>query len=217
MKFASDDLKVRLKALGVLPVVTVSGAEDGVALAKALLAGGLPAIEVTLRVEGAMEALKAIAENVPGMLVGAGTVRSAAQAERSMIAGASFLVSPGLVSEVAGFARRGRIAYLPGVATPTEMELARAEGIGFLKLFPAEVVGGRGMLAAVNAAMPDVHFVPTGGVTLETMESYLALPNVVAVGGSWIASGKDVAAKDWARVTANAKAAMALAKAQVSG
>ncbi|MGL4239744.1 MAG: bifunctional 4-hydroxy-2-oxoglutarate aldolase/2-dehydro-3-deoxy-phosphogluconate aldolase [Beijerinckiaceae bacterium] len=214
MKFASETLLVKLKALGVLPVVTVSGAEDGVALAKALMAGGLPAIEVTLRVDGAMEAVQAIADAVPDMLLGAGTVRSAKQANDCAIAGASFLVSPGLVTEVAGFARRSRIAYLPGVATPTEMEMARAEGISFLKLFPAEVVGGRGMLSAVNAAMPDFQFVPTGGVTLETMDAYLALKNVVAVGGSWIASNKDIAAKNWAGITANAKAAVARAKAR---
>jgi 2-dehydro-3-deoxyphosphogluconate aldolase / (4S)-4-hydroxy-2-oxoglutarate aldolase len=211
MKFASEDLKAKLRAIGVLPVVTVSGAEDGVALAKALIAGGLPAIEVTLRVDGAMEAIRAIARECPGMLVGAGTVRSGRQAEESIVVGASFLVSPGLVPEVAGFARRGRVAYMPGVATPTEMEMARAESISFLKLFPAEVVGGRGMLSAVGAAMPDFDFVPTGGVTLETMESYLALKNVVAVGGSWIAPAKDIAAKNWAGIAANAKAAAAKA------
>jgi 2-dehydro-3-deoxyphosphogluconate aldolase/(4S)-4-hydroxy-2-oxoglutarate aldolase len=214
MKFASESLLGKLKALGVLPVVTVSGADDGVALAKALMAGGLPAIEVTLRVDGAMEALRAIADKCPDMLLGAGTVRSGKQAEECMVAGASFLVSPGLVAEVAGFARRGRVAYLPGVATPTEMEMARAEGISFLKLFPAEVVGGRGMLAAVNAAMPDFRFVPTGGVTLESMDAYLALRNVVAVGGSWIASNKDIAARNWPAITANAKAAVAQARAR---
>jgi 2-dehydro-3-deoxyphosphogluconate aldolase / (4S)-4-hydroxy-2-oxoglutarate aldolase len=214
MKFKSDELRSRLQGLGVLPVVTVAGAEDGVALAEALLAGGLPAIEVTLRVDGAMDAIRAIADKCPDMLVGAGTVRSGRQAEEAMIAGASFLVSPGLVTEVAGFARRGRVAYLPGVATPTEMEMARAEGVSFLKLFPAEVVGGRGMLSAVHAAMPDFQFVPTGGVTLETMGSYLALGNVVAVGGSWIASGKDVAARNWTTITANARAAMEKAGAR---
>jgi 2-dehydro-3-deoxyphosphogluconate aldolase / (4S)-4-hydroxy-2-oxoglutarate aldolase len=214
MKFASEGLRDKLRTLGVLPVVTVSGADDGVALARALMAGGLPAVEVTLRVDGAMEALRAIAAEVPDILLGAGTVRSGKQAEDCMVAGASFLVSPGLVSEVAGFARRGRVAYLPGVATPTEMELARAEAISFLKLFPAEVVGGRGMLSAVNAAMPDFQFVPTGGVTLDTMDAYLALKNVVAVGGSWIASNKDIAAKNWAGITANAKAAVARAKAR---
>jgi 2-dehydro-3-deoxyphosphogluconate aldolase/(4S)-4-hydroxy-2-oxoglutarate aldolase len=216
MKFASESLQAKLKALGVLPVVTVSGAEDGVALARALIAGGLPAIEVTLRVDGAMEALRAIAEACPEMLVGAGTVRSGKQAEQCLVAGASFLVSPGLVAEVAGFARRGRVAYLPGVATPTEMEMARAEGISFLKLFPAEVAGGRGMLSAVNAAMPDFKFVPTGGVTLDTMDAYLALGNVVAVGGSWIASNKDIAAKNWAGITANARAAVARAASRRS-
>jgi 2-dehydro-3-deoxyphosphogluconate aldolase / (4S)-4-hydroxy-2-oxoglutarate aldolase len=212
MKFKSDELRSQLATLRILPVVTVSGAEDGVAVAKALIAGGIPAIEVTLRVDGAMEALRAISRAFPAMLVGAGTVRSAGQAEEAMIAGASFLVSPGLVPEVAGFARRGRVAYLPGVATPTEMEMARAESISFLKLFPAEVAGGRGMLAAVGAAMPDFQFVPTGGVRLDSMEAYLALDNVVAVGGSWIASAKDIAAKNWAAITANASAAAQKAK-----
>ncbi len=213
MKFKSDVLRADLQKIGVLPVVTVSGAEDGVALAKALIAGGLPAIEVTLRVEGAMDAIRAIARACPDMLIGAGTVRSASQAEESMIAGASFLVSPGLVSEVAGFARRGRVAYLPGVATPTEMEMARTEGVSFLKLFPAEVAGGRGMLSAVNAAMPDFSFVPTGGVTLDSMSAYLALPNVVAVGGSWIATPKDIAARNWDGILANAQAAVQKAAA----
>jgi 2-dehydro-3-deoxyphosphogluconate aldolase / (4S)-4-hydroxy-2-oxoglutarate aldolase len=212
MKFKSDELRSQLATLRILPVVTVSGAEDGVAVAKALIAGGIPAIEVTLRVDGAMEALRAISRAFPAMLVGAGTVRSAGQAEEAMIAGASFLVSPGLVPEVAGFARRGRVAYLPGVATPTEMEMARAESISFLKLFPAEVAGGRGMLAAVGAAMPDFQFVPTGGVRLDSMEAYLALDNVVAVGGSWIASAKDIAAKNWGAITANASAAAQKAK-----
>lgn len=216
MKVASENLMGRLRALGVLPVVTVSGAAAGVALAKALIAGGMPAIEVTLRVDGALEAIRAIADACPDMLIGAGTVRSAAQAKQSMIAGASFLVSPGLVGEVAGFARRGRIAYLPGTATPTEMEMARAEGLSFLKLFPAEVVGGRGMLAAVGAAMPDFQFVPTGGVTLESMDAYLALKNVVAVGGSWIAPNKNIAAGNWSAITANAKAAVEKAAARKS-
>jgi 2-dehydro-3-deoxyphosphogluconate aldolase / (4S)-4-hydroxy-2-oxoglutarate aldolase len=214
MKFASEDLKARLLAIGVLPVVTVSGAEAGRALAKALLDAGLPAVEVTLRVDGALDAMRAIADVAPAMLIGAGTVRSARQAEGAIVAGASFVVSPGLVAEVAGFARRSRIAYLPGVATPTEMELARAESIDFLKLFPAEVVGGRGMLSAVHAAMPDFSFVPTGGVTQETMADYLAIPNVIAVGGSWIASAKDVREGAWASVSAKAAAALATAKAR---
>jgi 2-dehydro-3-deoxyphosphogluconate aldolase / (4S)-4-hydroxy-2-oxoglutarate aldolase len=213
MKYASDDLKAKLKAIRVLPVVTVSGAEDGVALAKALMAGGLPAIEVTLRVDGAMEAMRAIADACPDMLVGAGTVRSGEQAQASIVAGASFLVSPGLVPEVAGFARRGRVAYVPGVATPTEMEMARTEGISFLKLFPAEVAGGRGMLTAVHAAMPDFSFVPTGGVTLESMEAYLKVPNVVAVGGSWLAPAQAIKDGNWALVTENAKAAVARVRA----
>jgi 2-dehydro-3-deoxyphosphogluconate aldolase / (4S)-4-hydroxy-2-oxoglutarate aldolase len=208
MKLNSAELLARVRSLGVLPVVTVSGAESGVALADALIAGGLPAIELTLRVEGAMDAIRAVAAARPGMLVGAGTVRSVAQAEESIAAGASFLVSPGLVPEIATFAQSHAIAYLPGVGTPTEMEMARALGISFLKLFPAEVVGGRGMLAAVAQAMPDFQFVPTGGVTLDSMPAYLALPNVVAVGGSWIANSKDITAKNWDAISANARAAV---------
>jgi 2-dehydro-3-deoxyphosphogluconate aldolase / (4S)-4-hydroxy-2-oxoglutarate aldolase len=205
------DMKPQLKSLGVLPVVTVAGAENGLYLADALLAGGLPVIEITLRVDGAMAALAAVARDRPAMMVGAGTVRSAEQARASVDAGATFLVSPGLVPEVAEFAVKSGIPYLPGVATPTEMEMARKEGLSLLKLFPAETVGGRGMLSAVNQAMPDFAFVPTGGITLETMDAYLKLPNVVAVGGSWIAPNAAIAAGQWDTITANAQAAKAKA------
>ncbi len=213
MKFTADELKAHLMPMGVMPVVTVSGERDGLALADALTAGGLPAIELTLRVDGAMDALRAVARDRPQMLVGAGTVRSAAQAAESVAAGASFLVSPGFVPEVAAYAVKENICYLPGTATPTEMETARAAGLSFLKLFPAEVVGGRGMLGAVAQAMPDFSFVPTGGITLDSMGAYLALPNVVAVGGSWIAGSKDVAAKNWDAIIANAQAAVKRAAA----
>jgi 2-dehydro-3-deoxyphosphogluconate aldolase / (4S)-4-hydroxy-2-oxoglutarate aldolase len=205
------DMKPKLRSLGVLPVVTVSGADNGLRLADALIAGDLPIIEITLRVEGAMDALAAVARNRPNILVGAGTVRSADQARASVDAGATFLVSPGLVPEVAQFAIKNGIPYLPGVATPTEMEMARKEGLSFLKLFPAETVGGRGMLNAVNQAMPDFSFVPTGGVTLDTLESYLGIPNVVAVGGSWIAPNAVISAGDWTVIAENARAARAKA------
>jgi 2-dehydro-3-deoxyphosphogluconate aldolase / (4S)-4-hydroxy-2-oxoglutarate aldolase len=212
MKLNAAELLKHLKPLGVMPVVTISGTNDGVALAEALVAGGLPAIEITLRVEGALDVIKAVAKAQPAMLLGAGTVRDAAQAEACIAAGASFLVSPGLVPEVAVYAARHKIAYLPGICTPTEMEMARALGLTFLKLFPAEVAGGRGMLSAVGQAMPDFQFVPTGGVTLDSLGSYLALPNVVAVGGSWIASNKDIAARNWNSIRANAQAAVLEAK-----
>jgi 2-dehydro-3-deoxyphosphogluconate aldolase / (4S)-4-hydroxy-2-oxoglutarate aldolase len=211
MKLNSTELHARLRPLGVMPVVTVAGAKDGIALADALMNGGLPAIEMTLRVDGALDAIRAVTKAYPDMLVGAGTVRDAAQAQACVDAGSSFLVSPGFVPEVATFAAAHKIAYLPGVGTPTEMEMARAAGLSFLKLFPAEVVGGRGMLAAVGQAMPDFQFVPTGGVTLDSMSAYLALANVVAVGGSWIASNKDIAARNWDGIRANAQAAVAKA------
>ncbi len=208
MKLTAPELMNRLKPLGVLPVVTVAGEADGLALADALIAGGLPAIELTLRAPGAMEALRAVASSRPRMLIGAGTVRNAAQAAECVAAGASFLVSPGFVPDVAAYAASESICYLPGTATPTEMETARAAGLSFLKLFPAEVAGGRGMLAAVGQAMPDFSFVPTGGITLDSMTAYLALANVTAVGGSWIASGKDIAARNWEGISANARAAV---------
>jgi 2-dehydro-3-deoxyphosphogluconate aldolase / (4S)-4-hydroxy-2-oxoglutarate aldolase len=211
MKLEATELLAKLIPLGVMPVVTVSGGSNGRELAQALMTGGLPAIEITLRVDGAMEAIKAVARAYPDMLLGAGTVRDTEQAKACIDAGASFLVSPGLVPEVAVFAAKQKIAYLPGICTPTEMEMARALGLTFLKLFPAEVAGGRGMLSAVGQAMPDFKFVPTGGVTLETLGSYLGLPNVVAVGGSWIASNKDIAAQNWSGITANAQAAVARA------
>lgn len=212
MKLSAEELQARIRPLGVMPVVTVAGAAQGLALADALIAGGLPAIELTLRVEGAMEALQAVAQARPDMLVGAGTVRSAAQAEASIAAGAAFLVSPGFVPEVARAAAQAGLCYLPGTATPTEMETARAAGLSFLKLFPAEAAGGRGMLAAVGQAMPDFAFVPTGGITLESMGDYLKLANVAAVGGSWIAGAKDIAAGDWDGIAAKARAAVAKAK-----
>ncbi len=213
MKFTATLLMDHLKPMGVMPVVTVAGEADGLALADALIAGGLPAIELTLRVPGAMDALKAVAKHRPHVLVGAGTVRNAAQAAESVAAGASFLVSPGFVPEVAAYAAQENICYLPGTATPTEMESARLAGLSFLKLFPAEVVGGRGMLSAVAQAMPDFSFVPTGGITLDSMSAYLALPNVVAVGGSWIASNKDIADRNWDGILANAQAAVLKAAA----
>jgi 2-dehydro-3-deoxyphosphogluconate aldolase / (4S)-4-hydroxy-2-oxoglutarate aldolase len=208
MKLNATELLHKLTPLGVLPVVTVSGASNGMALAEALMAGGLPAIEITLRVDGALDAIKAVAKTQPDMLLGAGTVRDISQAEACVKAGASFLVSPGLVPEVAIYAAKQKIAYLPGICTPTEMEMARALGLTFLKLFPAEVAGGRGMLSAVGQAMPDFKFVPTGGVTLDSLGSYLALPNVVAVGGSWIARNKDIAVRNWDSIRANAQAAV---------
>jgi 2-dehydro-3-deoxyphosphogluconate aldolase / (4S)-4-hydroxy-2-oxoglutarate aldolase len=212
MKLNAAALEPRLRALGVLPVVTVSGIESGRGLADALIKGGLPAIEVTLRVDGALDIIRDLAKNRPDVMLGAGTVRNAAQARDCVTAGASFLVSPGFVPDVAKVARDEGIAYLPGVATPTEMEMAHAAGCALLKLFPAEVVGGRGMLSAVAQAMGDLRFVPTGGVNLESMPAYLALPNVVAVGGSWIASSGDIKAAAWDKVAAHAAAAVQKAK-----
>jgi 2-dehydro-3-deoxyphosphogluconate aldolase/(4S)-4-hydroxy-2-oxoglutarate aldolase len=203
-------LSVRLKTLKVVPLVSVPTVERGVELARCLAAAGLPVIELTLRTPAGLGAIGAIAKAVPEILLGAGSVRTADQARASIDAGAAFLVSPGLVEAVSHVATAANVPYLPGTATPTEMEAAVALGHTFLKLFPAEVVGGRALLKAVRGPMADLTFCPTGGVAPETARSYLDLPNVVCVGGSWIAPDDAIRDGDWSRIAAAARAVATL-------
>ena len=175
----------RIAALKLVPVIVIERAEDAELLGDALLAGGLPVAEVTLRTDAGYEAIQRL-RKIPEMLVGAGTVLTAAQAAEARGAGAQFIVSPGLSEEVVGYCRRESIPVLPGVATPTEIQRALALGVKVLKFFPAETLGGVGALKAVSAPFREVMFVPTGGITAENMGPYLALKNVLAVGGSWM-------------------------------
>lgn len=203
-------LKDILALAPVIPVIVLDRLEDAVPLARALVAGGLPVLEVTLRSDAAIHAIAAIAREVPGAVVGAGTVVEPAQVFRVRDAGARFIVSPGTYTTLTEAVQASGIPFLPGAATPSEVMDLLTRGFRYQKLFPAEVVGGRAMLKALAAPIPSVKFCPTGGITLESAPDYLALPNVVCVGGSWITPANLVAAGDWAAITDLARGAAAL-------
>jgi len=175
----------RLGRARVVPVAKLDHGEQAEATARALQRGGLDCIEVTFRTDGAAEALRA-ARTVPGMIVGAGTVLSPEQAAEAAAAGADFAVAPGTNPAVVAACAELGLPFFPGVATPSEIETARALGRTTLKLFPAAQAGGTGFIRAVSATYPDVRFLPTGGIGRDTAPEYLALPSVVAVGGSWL-------------------------------
>jgi 2-dehydro-3-deoxyphosphogluconate aldolase/(4S)-4-hydroxy-2-oxoglutarate aldolase len=173
----------------VVPVVVVDDVEDAVPLAEALVRGGLPAIEVTLRTDAALAAIERIAAEVDGAVVGAGTVTSARQIEDVLAAGARFLVSPGATPRLLDALLAGDVPFLPGVATASEIVALLERGIDHAKLFPAEVVGGIKALKAFAGPFPQMRFCPTGGISAANAPDYLAQPNVVCVGGSWMTSG----------------------------
>ena len=194
----------------VIPVIVLQRVQDAVPMAQALLAGGVRVLEVTLRSEVALACIAAIAKAVPEAIVGAGTVRSAADAQAALDAGSRFAVSPGYTAEIGAACRRIGLPLLPGVATASEVMAANADGLNFLKFFPAQQAGGIGLLRALGGPFPDVVFCPTGGITLETAPQFLALPNVKVCGGSWLTPADAVAAGDWARITQLARQATAL-------
>jgi 2-dehydro-3-deoxyphosphogluconate aldolase / (4S)-4-hydroxy-2-oxoglutarate aldolase len=194
----------------VIPVIVINRLEDAVPMAQALVDGGVKVLEVTLRTSIALQCMEAIARAVSGAIVGAGTVRSRADAQAAKDAGCVFAVSPGYTTEVGQACRDIGLPLLPGVATASEVMQANAEGFMFLKFFPATAAGGIPMLKALAGPFTDVVFCPTGGITLETAPQFLALPNVKVCGGSWLTPADAVAAKDWARITRLAKEASAL-------
>ena len=198
------------RGVAVIPVLTIEREQDAAPLARALLGGGLPLLEVTLRTPAALAAIAAIAREVPQIVVGAGTVQRPADVVQACTAGARFLVSPGMTPELAAAALATERPYLPGVATPSEVMAARDLGISFLKLFPAEAVGGLALLQALAPVFPGVAFCPTGGIDERSAAKYLALPNVPMVGGSWMAPTETVAAGDWATVRRLAERAAAI-------
>jgi 2-dehydro-3-deoxyphosphogluconate aldolase / (4S)-4-hydroxy-2-oxoglutarate aldolase len=197
----------------VIPVLTVSSVEDGLAQAKALVAGGLYAIEVTLRTPSALAAIQAIAKNVPDAVVGAGTIVSAEQIDQAVAAGARFLVSPGAPAALAKAAAQAPVAFLPGCATASEAMALRELGFRALKLFPAEAAGGAKLLASLAAPLPDLRFCPTGGIDLEKAPDYLKLPNVPCVGGSWMLPKAALSAGDYFAVEALSREAAGLTRA----
>lgn len=199
-----------LSAGAVVPVMAIEDLSAAVDLAHALVEGGIPTLEITLRTEHGIKAIELIKKEVPDAIVGAGTVINGEQLKAVENAGAEFAISPGFNASFAKAAERSGIAVIPGIATPGELMLALEHGIDTLKLFPAEVVGGRAMLKALHGPFPQAKFCPTGGITPETAPEYLKLPNVLCVGGSWLTPQEAVAAKDWAAITRLAEAAAAL-------
>ena len=202
-----------LDVVPVLPVVALERREDAVPVARALVAGGLPAIELTLRTPVALDAIRAIRDEVPEILVGAGTVVTPGQAKEALDAGAGFLVSPGSTPAlVAAMADTG-LPFLPGTSTVSEVLAALELGLSELKFFPAEASGGTAYLRSVAAPVPAARFCPTGGITPASAPDYLALPNVGCVGGSWLTPADAVRRGDWAAITGLAAQAAALATA----
>jgi len=197
----------------VIPVLTVDRVADAVPLARALVKGGLPVLEITFRTAAALEALGAIACEVPEAVVGAGTVLDEAQARQAIAAGARFGVSPGCTPALARAVKEAGLPFLPGVQTVSEAMILRELGFGLLKFFPADAAGGTAWLKAAAAPLAGLRFCPTGGVGLGTAPAYLALPNVACVGGSWVAPREAVAAGDWSRIERLAAAAADLKRA----
>jgi 2-dehydro-3-deoxyphosphogluconate aldolase / (4S)-4-hydroxy-2-oxoglutarate aldolase len=196
----------------VIPVIVVERAEHAVPMARALVAGGIRVLEVTLRTGAALAALAAIARDVPEAIVGAGTVRSAADARAAQGAGARFAVSPGWSASVAAACRELGLALLPGAATASEVMAAAEHGHRLLKFFPAGAAGGPALLKAWAGPFADIAFCPTGGITAASAPDYLALANVKVVGGSWLTPADALAAEDWPRIERLARAAAALGR-----
>ena len=197
-------------AAKVWAFIAIDDLSTAVDLAHALVEGGIPTLEITLRTAAGLEAIRQIKKEVPNAIVGAGTVTNGEQLKAVTDAGAVFAISPGFNINFAKAAEKSSIAVIPGIATPGELMLALEHGINTMKLFPAEVVGGKAMLKALYGPFADVRFCPTGGISLETAPEYLALPNVLCVGGSWLTPKEAVQNKDWAAITKLAKEASAL-------
>jgi len=194
----------------VIPVIVLNRLADAVPMANALVEGGVRVLEVTLRTPIALQCIEAIARAVPQAIVGAGTIRTADDARAAKNAGCTFAVSPGYTGQIGAACRELGLPLLPGVATGSEVMQAYADGLTFLKFFPAMQAGGIPMLKALAGPFTDVVFCPTGGITLATAPDFLALPNVKVCGGSWLTPADAVAAKDWARITTLAREASAL-------
>lgn len=197
----------------VIPVIVLQRVQDAVPLAEALLAGGVKVLEVTMRTPVALQCIEAIARALPEAVVGAGTIRSAADAQAALDAGSRFAVSPGYTSAIGAACRALGLPLLPGVASASEVMAAHADGLDFLKFFPAQQAGGIAMLKALGGPFPDIAFCPTGGISLETAPQFLALANVKVCGGSWLTPAEAVANGDWARITRLAREAQALVRA----
>ncbi len=202
-----------MSAAPVIPVVKIDDVKEGVKLARALVAGGLPCIEVTLRTPCAVDAIAAIAAEVDGAMVGAGTVLSAGQIEAVTNAGAQFMVSPGFSPDLLAAANDSSLPLLPGVASASEAMQLGELGYTYLKFFPAGAAGGPDFLKSIGSPLPQFKFCPTGGVNIDNAKDYLSLSNVICVGGSWVAPASLIAAQDWDGITTLARQAAKLESA----
>ncbi|WP_099205345.1 bifunctional 4-hydroxy-2-oxoglutarate aldolase/2-dehydro-3-deoxy-phosphogluconate aldolase [Scatolibacter rhodanostii] len=201
-----------LQITGIIPVIKINDADSALPMAEALAKGGLHAAEITFRTPAAAESIRKIAENFPNMFVCAGTILTVTQAELAVKSGAKAIISPGSNPEVIRWCTQNNILVYPGCATPSDVESAIRLGLTTVKLFPAEVVGGVAMLKALSGPYADVKFMPTGGISPQNVRNYLALPNVIACGGSWICSDKLLEEKDFATIEKNAREAAAIVK-----
>jgi 2-dehydro-3-deoxyphosphogluconate aldolase/(4S)-4-hydroxy-2-oxoglutarate aldolase len=196
----SEDTLARLRAVRIVPVITIEDPADAVPLARALADGGLACAEITFRTPRAPDALQRICAEAPELLAGAGTVLTPDQAKRARDAGAQFIVAPGFSPRVVDYCLENGIPVYPGIATPTEVEMALEKGLRTLKFFPAEPTGGLDFLKAIAAPYVDVSFMPTGGINLTNVAHYLAFKRVVACGGSWMAPADWIAGKQFDRI-----------------
>lgn len=195
----------------VVPVIVIKDLADAVPMAKALLAGGIKVLEVTLRTPVALDAIRLLSTEVPDAIVGAGTVTTAAQLQQVVEAGARFAISPGLTRELLQAGKDAAIPLIPGIASISELMEGTGLGYTHFKFFPAEAAGGVKTLKSIHGPFSDIRFCPTGGINEKNFKDYLALPNVKCVGGSWIVPDDAVAAKDWQRITSLCQAAVAQA------
>ena len=201
-----------LKGQPVIPVLKIDDAKNAVPLARALAKGGLRVIEITMRTPAALEAIRSAVAEVPEAVVGAGTILNAKQFEQAAEAGSQFIVSPGCTRQLFDAARDSDVPLLPGAITPGEMMAALEEGLDFLKFFPAEQAGGAAFLKSLASPFAGLSFCPTGGVSVNNATDYLALPNVICVGGSWVAPDEAVKSGDWALIEKLARQASGLGR-----
>jgi 2-dehydro-3-deoxyphosphogluconate aldolase/(4S)-4-hydroxy-2-oxoglutarate aldolase len=205
-----ESVLARLRRLRIVPVIVIDDPANAVPLAAALCEGGLSCAEITFRTAGALEALRRITSQRPDMLAGAGTVLTPQQAAQARDAGAQFIVAPGFNPAVVDYCLEHETPVYPGVCTPTEIEAALVKGLHVLKFFPAEPMGGLPFLKAISAPYTAVEFMPTGGISLANLSTYLAFKKIVACGGSWMAPTDWIAARQFDRITAESRRAMSM-------
>ena len=194
------DMMEKLSLAGLVPVIKVEDAADAVPLCRALSKGGLPVAEITFRTDAAEKAIRRVHEELPEVMLGAGTVLTKEQVDRAVAASAAYIVSPGLNREIVRYCREKGVPIIPGCANPSDIEVALEEGLKTVKFFPAEALGGIQMIKAMSAPYGGVTFLPTGGINENNLNDYLSFPKVVACGGSWMVPGDAVKAKDWDRI-----------------